>query len=32
MSMNEILTLTGVGAALLFVWVMMFRVSARGGG
>lgn len=32
MSFTEILTLVSVGAAILFLWVLMFRVSARGGG
>lgn len=32
MSNTEIFTLIAVGAAFLFVWIMVFRMSVRGGG
>jgi len=32
MSNTEIFTMVAVAVAILFVWTMLFRTSARGGG
>jgi hypothetical protein len=32
MSISEIFTLVAVGGAFVFLWVLLFRTSVRGGG